>query len=347
MGESSNLGQGVMRARTFRRQSVRVSKGEMVRIEPPPTGGSLPLLLTPAIADLNLSSWAEANRQSIDSLINQHGALLFRGFGLKSAEDLAQFVKASSGEPPLEYQERSSPRSTVSGNIYTSTDYPADQSIVLHNENSYRLTFPTRIYFHCVIPARSGGETPLANSRGVLRRIPAPIRERFMEKQVLYVRNYGDGFGVSWQTAYQTEDKAEVEKICRRDEIDFEWKSGDRLRTRSVRPAIIKHPRTGEVSWFNHAVFFNVTSLESSMCTVLLSELGEENLPTNTYYGDGSRIEADELTDLRAAYDAETVRFPWQSCDVLMVDNILTSHGRGPYEGDRRVLVGMSCPTHW
>src|SRR5689334_17991111 len=127
MGESSNLGQGVMRARTFRRQSVRVSKGEMVRIEPPPTGGSLPLLLTPAIADLNLSSWGEANRQSIDSLINQHGALLFRGFGLKSAEDLAQFVKASSGEPPLEYQERSSPRSTVSGNIYTSTDYPADQ----------------------------------------------------------------------------------------------------------------------------------------------------------------------------------------------------------------------------
>lgn len=346
MGESSTLGQGVTRARTFRRQPVRVSQGEMVRIELPPTGGSLPLLLTPAIADLNLSSWAEANRALIDSLLDQHGALLFRGFGLKSAEDLAQFIKASSGEPPLEYHERSSPRSTVSGNVYTSTDYPADQSIVLHNESSYRLTFPTRIYFHCVIPAHTGGETPLANSRGVLRRIPETIRERFMEKQVLYVRNYGDGFGVSWQTAYQTEDKTEVEEICRRDGIEFEWKSGDRLRTRSVRPSIIKHPRTSELTWFNHAVFFHVTSLEPSMCNALLSELGEENLPTNTYYGDGSRIEADELAELRAAYDAETVRFPWQSCDVLMVDNLLTSHGRGPYEGDRRVLVGMSCPVN-
>ena len=272
-----------MVARTFKRQPVRVSTGEMVRIEPPPTGGSLPLLLTPAIADLNLISWAEANRQLIDSLIDQHGALLFRGFGLKSAEDLAQFVKASSGEPPLEYHERSSPRSTVSGNVYTSTDYPADQSIVLHNESSYRLTFPMRIYFHCVVPARTGGETPLANSRGVLRRIPEAIRERFMEKQVLYVRNYGDGFGVSWQTAYQTEDKAEVEEICRRDGIEFEWKSDDRLRTRSVRPAIIKHPRTSELSWFNHAVFFHITSLPPQMCKALLSELGEENLPTNTY----------------------------------------------------------------
>jgi alpha-ketoglutarate-dependent taurine dioxygenase len=347
MGESLNLGQGVMRARTFRRQSVRVSKGEMVRVEPPPTGGLFPLLLTPAIEDLNLPSWAEANRALIDSLIDRHGALLFRGFGLKSAEDLAHFIKASSGEPPLEYHERSSPRSTVSGNVYTSTDYPADQSIALHNENSYRLTFPMRIYFQCVIPARTGGETPLANSRGVLRRIPEAIRERFMEKQVLYVRNYSDGFGVSWQTAYQTQDKAEVEEICGRDGIEFEWKSGDRLRTRSVRPAIIKHPRTSELSWFNHAVFFHVTSLEPSIGKALLSELGEENLPTNTYYGDSSRIEADELADLRAAYDAETVRFAWQSCDVLMVDNLLTSHGRRPYEGDRRVLVGMSCPFHW
>ncbi|MFN2416195.1 MAG: TauD/TfdA family dioxygenase [Pyrinomonadaceae bacterium] len=318
----------------------------MVRVEPPAAGRTLPPVLRPAIGDLDLPAWAQANRAYVEELLDKHGALLFRGFEVKSAEVFQRFVEASSGEA-MEYRERSSPRSAVAGRVYTSTDYPADQSIPMHNESSYRHTFPTRIYFHCVTPARAGGETPIADSRGVLRRIPEEVRARFAEKQVLYVRNYGDGFGLHWREVFQTDDKGEVEASCRESGIEFEWKSGDRLRTRQVRPAIITHPRTSELSWFNHAAFFHVTSLPPALRDALLAELGEENLPTNTYYGDGSPIEPDQLAAVRAAYAAETVRFEWQRGDVLMADNLLTSHGRGSYEGERKVLVGMSCPWRW
>jgi hypothetical protein len=36
------------------------------------------------------------------------------------------------------------------------------------------------------------------------------------------------------------------------------------------------------------------------------------------------------------------VSFPWQRGDILMLDNILAAHGRAPYEGPRKILVGMT-----
>jgi len=52
---------------------------------------------------------------------------------VNGAAEFEQFIQAISGEL-IEYSYRSTPRSQVSGNIYTSTEYPADQSIPLHNE---------------------------------------------------------------------------------------------------------------------------------------------------------------------------------------------------------------------
>ena len=77
---------------------------------------------------------------------------------------------------------------------------------------------------------------------------------------------------------------------------------------------------------------------------VLLEEFAEEDLPTNTYYGDGSRIEPEVLEELREAYRQETIAFPWQAGDVMVLDNILTAHGRGPYSGPRKILVTMADP---
>jgi hypothetical protein len=33
---------------------------------------------------------------------------------------------------------------------------------------------------------------------------------------------------------------------------------------------------------------------------------------------------------------------PWRRGDLLLIDNMLTAHGRRPCTGDRRVLVAMS-----
>jgi len=40
------------------------------------------------------------------------------------------------------------------------------------------------------------------------------------------------------------------------------------------------------------------------------------------------------------------VAFPWQPQDVMLLDNMLTAHGRAPFKGSRRILVAMAEPIH-
>jgi len=272
--------------------------------------------------------------------------MFMRSGGRLTAEEFEKFIPAVS-EELLEYRERSSPRTAVHGNVYTSTDYPAEHPIFLHNENSYQNTWPLKIFFFCHTAAAEGGETPIADCRKIYQRIDPEIRRRFASKKWMYVRNFGDGFGLPWPTVFQTTDRATVEAHCRRSGIEVEWKEGDGLRTKAVRPAVSRHPESGEMVWFNHATFFHVTTLEAETRESLLSEFEQEDLPAHTYYGDGSPIEPDVLDHLREIYRDETVLFPWQQGDILMLDNMKVAHGRQPFKGERKVLAGMSEPCSW
>lgn len=323
-----------------------VSQEALVEAEPLFAATPLPLQIRPAAADLDLVEWAADNRAFINERLNEYGGILFRDFSVDGVDAFEQFISVTA-DTTLEYRERSSPRSQVSGKIYTSTDYPPEYRIFLHNENSYQAAFPSKIYFFCVTPPDEGGQTPIADCRKVFERIRPAVRERFAQKQVQYLRNYSEGAGLPWQTVFQTDDSAEVEAYCRDVGLAYEWVDEAHLRTRAVRPAMMRHPRTGEMVWFNHATFFHVSTLEPAVREALLANFAEEDLPNNTYYGDGSPIEPAVLDELRGAYEEETVAFPWQQGDLLMLDNILVAHSRAPYSGPRKIVVGMADSIRW
>jgi alpha-ketoglutarate-dependent taurine dioxygenase len=325
------------------RKSLSVTQEGLVTVEPNGDGPGLPLVARPSVEGLDLVSWASSNREFIQTHLLKHGGILFRNFNIFSPELFEQFVIASSAGL-LSYKERSSPRTQISNNIYTSTDYPADQSIFLHNENSYQHTWPLKIFFFCLTPAIQGGETPIADCRKVLDRIDPKIRQRFIEKGWMLVRNFRDGLSLTWQSVFQTENKDVVENYCRGAGIETRWR-GDGLQTRQARQAVSRHPVTGEMVWFNHAAFFHISTLEPSAQEVLLAGSGEEELPNNTYYGDGSPIEISVLEEIREAYRREAVSFSWQEGDLLMLDNMLVAHGRNPYVGRRKILVAMADPV--
>uniref|UniRef100_UPI0030DDD8F5 TauD/TfdA family dioxygenase n=1 Tax=Calothrix sp. NIES-2098 TaxID=1954171 RepID=UPI0030DDD8F5 len=327
--------------RLKRRQGINLVAAELVEIKPLFANRTLPMLCQPIVEGVNLSTWAVNNQELINTNLLWHGGILFRNFSVKEIAEFENFIQVVSGDL-LEYRDRSSPRSAIQGKIYTSTDYPADQSIFLHSENSYAASWPLKIFFHCVTPAQQSGETPIADTRRLFQKINPKICDRFIEKGVMYIRNFGDGFGLPWQTVFQTENPAEVEEFCHSNNIEFEWKPGNRLRTRSTRQAVATHPKTGETVWFNHAAFFHVTTLDTKIRTALLAEFSEADLPHNTYYGDASPIEIEVLDAIRSVYQQETVIFPWQAGDILMLDNMLTAHGRHPFIGKRKVVVGMS-----
>jgi alpha-ketoglutarate-dependent taurine dioxygenase len=158
----------------------------------------------------------------------------------------------------------------------------------------------------------------------------------------MYVRNYGEGVDMTWQDAFQTDDRAQVEEYCRRSHTSFDWKGGDRLRTRQVRQAVATHPSVGEQVWFNHAHMFHVSNLQPAVRESLLAEFADDELPRNAFYGDGTRIEDSVLDEIRAIYRETAVTFQWREGDVLLLDNFLTSHGREPFAGTRRIVVAMA-----
>ncbi|MFD8495078.1 TauD/TfdA family dioxygenase [Amycolatopsis sp. NPDC059657] len=287
----------------------------------------------------------QLDRPDIRKALTEHGAVLFRGFEVGGVDGLDQAVRELSGAP-LTYSERSTPRSRISGNVYTSTDYPPQEEIFAHNENSYQAVWPLTLYFYCIEPPLTQGATPLSSTRAVYESIDRDIRAEFERRKWMTVRNYSDELGLPWREAFNTEDRAEVDAYCAHNGIETEWLDGTRLRTRAVREPAHDHPVTGERVWFNHATFFHVSTLPAEIREGLLEMCGEENLPNNTYYGDGAPIPDEVVEHLRSCYRAASTRFDYQRDDLLVVDNMLATHAREPFTGRRRIAVAMAEPSN-
>jgi alpha-ketoglutarate-dependent taurine dioxygenase len=308
-------------------------------------GKTLPLIVQPERGRLDLLEWIATAREFVQTELLRHGGILFRNFRLKSVEQFQEAARVVSPDL-LEYNERSSPRTQVSGNIYTSTEYPSHQTIPQHNENSYASTWPMKIWFYCAQPALRGGETTISDSRRVYQSLTEPVRDEFTRKGVLYVRNFSEDMDLPWRTAFNTGERSVVESYCHKAGIQFRWKPDGGLWTQQVRQATAIHPVLGDHLWFNQAHLFHVSSLGKEMELALLSMMKEEELPRNTYYGDGSRIPPEVLAEIRAAYDSNLAVFPWMKGDVLLLDNMLVAHGRMPFQGERKVMVAMAEPMH-
>lgn len=289
---------------------------------------------------LNAAAFATTQRSRLLEILKRSGAVLFRGFEVPDAGAFETLVEVFHSEL-LDYRYGSSPRTRMKGNVFTSTEFPSAEIIPQHNEMSYTSGWPRKVWFYSEQCATRGGQTPLADSHRVYQRIPAAVLERFNAHGVRYVRNYTGTFDLSWQKTFQTESREEVERYCASRRIRCEWLSADHLRTTETCQATLRHPDDGRWLWFNQAHLFHTSALNPEVREALEDCFDPLDLPRQAWYGDGSPIPDADLLAVRQAYDAETLSFPWQPGDVLLVDNLALSHGRLGFEGPRRVLVAM------
>ena len=240
--------------------------------------GEIPLIVTPR-RPLALLDFAEEYAQSLELALVEHGAMLFRGFAV-SGEGVLAALFAKLWTPPLPYIYRSTPRTDLGKGVYTATEYPASQELPMHSENAYQRSWPMRLGFHSVLPAASGGQTPLADVARVTAHIGTELVAEFRERQVSYSRNYFDFIDLPWQTVFQTQSREEVETFCRDHEIDFEW-TLDGLRTRQICQGTAIHPTTKRELWFNQAQLFHVSSLSPEIAANMIEIFGVDGLPRN------------------------------------------------------------------
>lgn len=288
----------------------------------------------------NAAYWVPVVATDVNEMLLTYGAVLLRGFGITGAEEFEIVARAIGGK--LHGSNREHEPVTADGAIQTPVRYPADKKLLWHNENSFNDQWPLRLLFCCEAVPAEGGETPLVDSRLVLRHLDRSIVRRFTEHGVRYIRQYGGGLGLDWRTVFATDDPDEVARRCAAEDLEFAWSPGGVLRTVAVRPAVVRHPLTGEMSWFNQAQHWHPACLDAGTREALLSLYDEHDLPRNCQYGDGSPIEDSVMAEILDVYSALESKFTWQVGDVLVIDNVLMAHARNPYSGTRRLLVALA-----
>lgn len=288
--------------------------------------------------------FVEQNLGLIEERLIQHGAILFRGFGVTQPEAFRAFVQAL-GVENLDYIYRSTPRTSKGKGLYTATEYPSAREIPMHNENSYQRIWPQKLAFCCVKAATSGGATPLADMLDVRQRLDSSIFDKFKRLGVRYDRVFHGHIDLSWQDAFQTEDKYRVAQFCDEHEISYEWLDDDVLKTSQVSPGVVHHRVRREDFLFNQAHLFHPSAMGEQTLQHMLDAFGPDLLPRNAFYGNGEEIESTTLAAIRAAYSESAIDHDWQEGDVVLIDNIQVAHGRRSYSGDRLILTALLEPS--
>ncbi|ALU44445.1 TauD/TfdA family dioxygenase [Pseudoalteromonas rubra] len=303
---------------------------------------------SPVVIQLHQDSAPYEQVVALQDTIDQHladaGAVLLRGGNFGSPAQVEQLAACFMTQVLTNNTEHR-PAST-NGNVQRPVDYSESEFLLWHNENTFNQRFPGRAIFACEQPALSGGQTPIADARSVLSQLPADLVQEFVDKQVMYVRNYqaDDFVGLGWKTIFQTENKAEVEAKCRDQALEFEWR-GEQLTTRAIRPAVVIHPATQAPCWVTQAQHWHFSCLNEDLKENLAIMFDDEaDYPRNCYFGNGDRISDQTMAQILQVYQANHQQFDWQQGDVMLVDNLLKAHARNPYQGARKILVCFGDP---
>lgn len=307
------------------------------------TGVEFPLALANSKEDASLPdvlSMLALHRDELLEQLSTHGAILFRGFPLSTAEEFDQFVSAFD-LPNFTYSESLSNavRTNRTEKVFTANEAPPGVSIFLHHEMAQTPVYPSKLFFFCEQAANSGGATPLCRSDILLDRLTDADPEFMSKCERLGVRysntmpeldDAESGQGRSWKSTLSAESKEAAESKLQELGYEWEWQGSGNLKVTSPVLPAIKGIANGRKVFFNQLIAAFRGWKDSR----------NENNRAITF-GDSSEISRESMAKAIALSDELSFDMPWQTGDVALVDNYLVMHGRRPYEGQRRVLASL------
>ncbi|MFI8974131.1 TauD/TfdA family dioxygenase [Nocardia asteroides] len=276
---------------------------------------------------------------TVRAAVRQTGAVLLRGFPALSVEEFTTVVTSVLDDVVTDNSEHEPV--DASGIVQTPVHFSPRQKLLWHNENSFNRRWPLTLLFSPTVIPTAGGNTPLADSRELLKVLDPMIVRRFRDSGVAYIRRFGGGVGLPWQRVFGTNSRPAVEDRAAADRLELDWGTDQVLATRAVRPAVVAHPLTGEHTWFAQPAHWHPACLDEETREAMLEVFGHDGLPRDCQFGDGAPIPDSMMREILDAYESIERCFDWQLGDVLAIDNVLTAHAREPYTGPRRVLVAI------
>ncbi|XP_058099989.1 clavaminate synthase-like protein At3g21360 [Magnolia sinica] len=281
----------------------------------------------------DLIEMVRGEREQLTDLLLRHGAILFRGFGVSSAEEFSRVVEAFEWDD-MPYM-GAAIRAKVVNRIFTANDSPLDQLIYFHHEMSLFKEFPSKIFFFCLEPSPEGSQTSILPSYIVVEKMEELMAE-FVAKlaQVgltFRLRTVNDADsgdivkGKTWKELLKTNDKVEAEKralesiAC--DAMEFHSDGSADFIFGPLDP--IKE-LGGKRVWFKP----------------MLGYTGNEK-DVHISFGDGSPFPPKATEAYKKISVENSVDLSWQKGDVLLVDNLMNQHARQPGKQPRTILVSL------
>lgn len=321
-------------------------------------------LIVDFLKPVNHKKWFQQNKDTILNKLLKHGVVYLRN-GLIPKEQLVELVESLLPKDALadSYSGGTTARPRVDRNLFLTTEIPAENAILQHYEMSYMVNAPKKIFFYSNLPAEHAGATPVAFSRRIKKELNPALWEEFKKRGICYVRNYyADARNswkvlLTWQRAFEVNSKAELEDAAKKQGFQFEWTQNGGLRTVNKMPGIITHPVTQEEFLYNHAWVLHtysengvlnpfrravLDSLDPDEKEKILS-LPMMDQPYLVTWGDTNEvIPTNIIEEVYEVYNKNKISLNWRQGDLMIVDNILASHGRDPFKGKRETFALLS-----
>ena len=118
-------------------------------------------ILSPDQLPISLGTPLDGRSKTVVSdLINPHGFVVFRGYGVSSDQEFHDFIECF-GLPNFTYAESFSNavRRNRTPRVFTANEAPPEIEIFLHHEMAQTLVFPGQLFFFCEQAPTEGGAT--------------------------------------------------------------------------------------------------------------------------------------------------------------------------------------------
>ena len=300
------------------------------------------LALTPS-GKGNLADYLAETATDVMSLLDQVGAILFRGFPDAGDIGFDQCIGALDLQP-FTYAESLSNavRKNRTPQVFTANEAPPELEIFLHHEMAQTPLFPSYLFFYCERAAAEGGATPLCRSDDLMtalkRQLPS-FAQQCRDLGVSYTHTMpaqadaGSGQGRSWLDTLSVNSRAAAEAKLQQLGYTWVWLEGDDLRVTTPALPAIRRTSTGTEVFFNQlvAAFAGWQDLRNSAAK-------------SVCFGDGSPMPITDLKEMITIAYQQVYDHQWQAGDVVLIDNLRVMHGRRPFSGARTVLAGLAGP---
>lgn len=251
-------------------------------------------------------TFASIDRNRVETLLKEHGALLFRGF----SSDLDQFQQFAQTFCPVAVFNDSRNRARLGERQDVQSVNLGTRPFPLHPELSREPWKPDCAFFYCLTPPKYGGATTICDGVAIVHELPVAIREAMSARRLKYVQPTSPALLRYWLGTPEPSE-SELASPPSRCPYSFERLGGQIVRV-FTRPLLHKPMFTDEPAFGNFLLFARYLR-------------GVRNFPL---LDDGSPVPDQWVETVKLASDKLTVAMGWRAGDLLMLDNSRFMHGR-------------------